>query len=87
MRFIGFISAAVLVACERAPSAPPGSTTTTTACVSAVTNDHAIEEITRESCARELSCDNIGAGRVWRDYPECIRDTRLRERGMLRGQT
>ena len=86
MRFIGFISAAVLVACESTPNAPP-TTTTTTAYVSAVTNDHAIEEITRQRCAREFSCDNIGAGRVWHDYPECIRDTRLRERGMLRGQT
>lgn len=87
MRFIGFISAAALAAC--ASSTPPTSTatTTTTAYVPAVTNDHAIEEITRERCAREFSCDNIGAGRVWRDYPECIRDTRLRERGMLRGQT
>lgn len=88
MRFIGFISAAVLVACESTPSAPAGSaTTTTTADVSAVTNDHAIEEITRQRCAREFSCDNIGAGRVWRDYPACIRDTRLTERGLLRGQT
>jgi len=88
MRFIELISAAVLVACESTPSAPPPTTTTTTtANVSAVTNDHAIEEITRERCAREFSCNNIGAGRVWRDYPECIRDTRLRERGMLRGQT
>ena len=86
MRFIGFIFAAAVVACSS--STPPASTATTTnAYVPAVTNDHAIEEITRERCAREFSCDNIGAGRVWRDYPECIRDTRLRERGLLRGQT
>jgi hypothetical protein len=87
MRFIGFISTAVLLACESTPSAPPGSTTTTTtAYVSAVTNDHAIDEITNARCAREWACDNIGQGRVWRDYDACTRGVRLSMRDMLTGQ-
>ena len=84
MRFIGFISTAVLFACESTPPAPPP--TTTTAYVSAVTNDRAIEEITNARCAREFSCDNIGQGRVWRDYDACSRDVRLSMRDSLRGQ-
>ena len=84
MRFIGFIGTAVLVACESTPSAAPP--TTTTAYIPAVTNDHAIDEITNARCAREFSCDNIGAGRVWRDYGACTRDVRLSMRGMLVGQ-
>jgi len=89
MRFIGFIALLGLVpACESTPSTPPGSTTTTTtAYVPAVTNDHAIEEITNARCAREFSCDNIGAGRVWRDYDACRRDVRLSMRDTLVGQS
>jgi hypothetical protein len=86
MRFIGFITAALLVACASTSSAPAESTTTTNANVSAVTNDSAIERITDARCAREFSCDNIGAGRVWRDYASCTRDVRLSMRGMLVGQ-
>jgi hypothetical protein len=61
-------------------------TTTTTANVSAVTSDRAITDITDARCAREFSCDNIGAGRVWHDYEACTRDVRLAMRDMLVGQ-
>lgn len=86
MRFIG-IALVGLAACEPTlGSTEPTTTTTTTANVSAVTSEHAIEEITNARCAREFSCDNVGAGRVWRDYATCSRDVRLSMRGMLVGQ-
>jgi len=87
MRFIGFIAlAASAAACEPTLGSTEPSTTITTANVSAVTSEHAIEEITNARCAREFSCDNVGAGRVWRDYASCSRDVRLSMRGMLVGQ-
>jgi hypothetical protein len=85
MRFIGFIACAGLVACE-STFGSAGPTTTTSSYVPAVTSEHAIEEITSARCAREFSCDNIGAGRVWHDYDACTRDVRLAMRDMLIGQ-
>jgi hypothetical protein len=87
MKFIGCMALVGLAAaCGTTESSAPGAATTTTANVSAVTSDSAIERITNARCSREFSCDNIGAGRVWRDYESCTRDVRLSMRGMLVGQ-
>jgi hypothetical protein len=83
MRFIGWIPMVVL-GC--ASTASTTTTTITTTDVSAVTSDRAIADITDARCAREFSCDNIGAGRVWHDYDACTRDVRLAMHDMLVGQ-
>jgi hypothetical protein len=81
MKTFLLISGAVLTAACAARETLP--ITTTSASIDKVPSEHAIRELTSERCHRQLSCDNIGAGKKWDTLDACMTATRKVTRDQL----
>jgi hypothetical protein len=84
---------ALVTACTATQSAPVSSTTTTMARLLArpgthmIASEHAVSAMAVSRCAREYTCENIGAGRAWPSYEDCIEAFREADRTVLLGCT
>ncbi|WP_394844154.1 DUF6184 family natural product biosynthesis lipoprotein [Pendulispora brunnea] len=81
----GFAVAFAIVGCHH-DDGMHSSETTTTAGSYPVTNEAAIENITAARCDRELSCNNIGAGKDYDSFAACTRELHHNARASFNAQ-
>lgn len=76
----GVVVSLVVLACGRDRSEPAATTTTT----GALSHDDAIVRLATARCDREVSCNEVGAGKKYADHDACIREAGQNARGTLR---
>ncbi|MBX3218303.1 MAG: hypothetical protein KF850_40230 [Labilithrix sp.] len=76
----GVVVSVLVLACGRERGEPAMTTTTT----GALSHDDAVMRLAAARCDREVSCNDIGAGKKYADRDACMREAGQNARGTLR---
>ncbi|MBX3203489.1 MAG: hypothetical protein KF764_00410 [Labilithrix sp.] len=76
----GVVVSLMVLACGRERGEPATTTTTT----GALSHDDAVMRLASARCDREVSCNDVGAGKKYADRDTCMREAGQNARGTLR---